>query len=174
MTALDGAAARLTPPLLTTRDRFDGPVTARATLLVFAAHATPASHALGAVLERARERHLVAWRHFPDPAAHPRALTFALAAEAAAQRGKFWALTRAMLRLRHFDSEDLHDAMLRAGLDPERTLEAMQAGVGADRIAEDVASARASGVEFVPTLFVNGERYRGPLATDAVAAALAA
>jgi predicted DsbA family dithiol-disulfide isomerase len=172
MTAVDGAAPRLTPPLLTTRDRFDGPVTAPATLLVFAAHATPESRPLSAVLERAREQHLVAWRHYPDPAAHPSALTFALAAEAAAERGKFWALTRELLRLHHFDAEDLHGAMLRAGLDPERTLDAIQAGVGAERIAEDVASAKASGVEFVPTLFVNGERYRGPLEPDAVTRAL--
>jgi hypothetical protein len=194
MTAVDDAAARLvallervprepvrfagdgrsllSPPLLTTRDRFDGPVTARATLLVFAAHATPASPTLGAVLERARERHLVAWRHYPDPAAHPRAVTFALATEAAAMHGKFWALTRELLRLRHDDPEDLHAAMLRAGLDPQRALDAMRAGAGSDRIVEDVTSAHASGVEYVPALFVNGERYRGPLEADAVIAAL--
>jgi predicted DsbA family dithiol-disulfide isomerase len=168
----DDGRSLLSPPLLTTRDRFDGPVTARATLLVFAAHATPASRTLSAVLERARERHLVAWRHYPDPAAHPRAVTFALAAEAAALSGKFWALTRELLRLRHDEAEDLHAAMLRAGLDPERALDAMRAGAGSDRIVEDVSSARASGVEYVPALFVNGEQYRGPLEADAVVAAL--
>jgi hypothetical protein len=168
----DDGRSLLSPPLLTTRDRFDGPVTARATLLIFAAHATPASRTLGGVLERARERHMVAWRHYPDPAAHPRAVTFALAAEAAALSGKFWALTRELLRLRHDDPDDLHAAMLRAGLDPERALDAMRAGAGTDRIVEDVSSARASGVEYVPALFVNGEHYRGPLDADAVIAAL--
>jgi len=37
---------------------------------------------------------VVAWRHYPDPVAHPRAGMLALAAEAAAARGRFWALTR--------------------------------------------------------------------------------
>jgi NhaA family Na+:H+ antiporter len=168
----DDGRSLLRPPLLSTRDRFDGPITARATLLIFAAHATPASRALGAVLERARERHLVAWRHYPDPAAHPRAATFALATEAAALRGRFWALTRQLLRLRRDDPEDLHTAMLRAGLDPQRALDAMRAGAGTDRIVEDVASARASGVEFGPALFINGGHYRGPIDADAVTEAL--
>jgi hypothetical protein len=170
----DDGGPRLEPPLSTTRDRFDGPVTARAALVVFAAHGTPASRPLGRVLAQVRERHLVAWRHFPDPAAHPDAAIFALAAEAAATRGKFWALTRELLDLRHFDPTDLHDAMVRAGLDPERTLGTMRAGTGADRIADDVASAHASGVAFSPVLFVNGERYRGDLDPVAVCSALAA
>jgi DSBA-like thioredoxin domain len=166
-------AGRLEPPLSATRDRFDGPVTEAAALVVFGAHATPFSRPLGRVLTAAREEHLVAWRHFPDPAAHPRAPIFALAAEAAAAHGKFWALTRALLGLRHFDPTDLHDALLRAGLDPERTLDAMRSSVGADRIVDDVASARASGVASSPALFVNGERYRGDLDPAAVCAALA-
>ena len=64
--------------------------------------------------------------------------------------------------------------MLRAGLDPERALEAMRAGTGADRIVDDVASAVASGVTYSPALFVNGERYPGELDPAAVTAALEA
>jgi hypothetical protein len=75
-----------------------------------------------------------------------------------------------VLDLRHFDPPDLHAAMLRAGLDPERTLDAMRADTGADRIVGDVASARVSGVA---SLFVNGERYRGELDAAAVCEALA-
>jgi len=163
----------LSPPLSTARDRFDGPVTARAGLVVFAAHGTPASRPLGELLSRARERHLIAWRHFPDPAAHPRAAMFALAAEAGAARGKFWLLTRELLRMRHDDPTSLHDAFVRAEVDPYRAVEAMRAGTGADRIVEDVASAHASGVGISPALFINGERYGGPLDADAVLAALA-
>jgi protein-disulfide isomerase len=76
--------------------------------------------------------------------------------------------------MRHDDSGDLHAAMLRAGLDPERALDAMRAGAGTGRIVEDVTSAHASGVEFAPALFVNGEHYRGPLEARAVTAALEA
>jgi protein-disulfide isomerase len=96
----------------------------------------------------------------------------ALAAEAAAAHGRFWVLTRELLRLRHDDPIDLHAALVRAGLDPERAGDAMRAGTGADRIAGDVASALASGVAFSPALFINGERYRGELDPAAVLAVL--
>ena len=65
--------------------------------------------------------------------------------------------------MRHGDPADLHAAMLRAGLDPEHAIETMQAGTGTERILDDVASALASGVEYVPTLFVNEQRYPGEL-----------
>jgi protein-disulfide isomerase len=168
----------LSPAFDPDRDRVDGPTPARATLVVFAAYGTPFSRPLVSVLSHVRERYPstvgVAWRHYPDPVAHPQAVVLALAAEAAAARGRFWALTRELLHMRHHDPADLHAAMLRVGLDPERALEAMRAGTGADRISADVASALASGVTFSPALFVNGERYEGELDPAAVSAALEA
>jgi protein-disulfide isomerase len=123
-----------------------------------------------------REQHptavRVAWRDFPDPPAHPRAAVFALAAEAAAARGKFWVLTRALLALDHDDPRDLHHALLHSGLDPERTLAEMRALPGATRIVEDTRSALASGVEATPALFIGRERYRGELTPAAVWAAV--
>jgi Thioredoxin len=163
---------RLSPPVMPARDDVDGFGLAESSLVVFGACGTPWSKPLGRILARARERHLLVWRHSPDPAAHHHAAMFALAAEAAAACGRFWTLTREMLRMRHDDPADLHDAMLRAGLDPQRTIAAMQDGAGVDRIVDDVASALASGVDYVPTLFVNGERYTGELDPGAVMAAL--
>jgi hypothetical protein len=166
----------LSPPLTPSRDRLDGPASARATLVVFGAHGTPASRPLGKVLVSVRTSHpvtvAVAWRHYPDPVVHPRAAVLALAAEAAAARGRFWTLTRELLHMRHHDPADLHAAIVRAGLDPESTQAAMHAGTGADRIADDVSSALASGVTFAPALFVNGERYRGELDPAVVLATL--
>ena len=47
----------------------------------------------------------------------------------------------------------------------------MRRGAGADRIADDVASALSSGVTFGSALFMAGERYRGELrAAPALAA----
>jgi 2-hydroxychromene-2-carboxylate isomerase len=173
--AADGGQ-ELSPPFAADRDRIAGPLAHRAVLVVFGAFATPWSHDLGTALSVVRERHFgtatIAWRHYPDPAAHPRAAIFALAAEAAAARNRFWALARAMLDLRHDDPVDLHDAMLRASLDPQSTRAAMREGVGSDRIVADVASALASGVTAAPTLFVNGERYRGEIEGDALSRAL--
>jgi len=167
----------LSPPFSLARDHVAGPVTAPRTLVVFGAFATPASRTLARVIEDLRERHpatvRVAWRHHPQPDAHPRTVMLALAAEAAAASGHFWALTRELLRLRHDDPADLHAALLRAGLDPERSLEAMRAGTGAERIVDDAASAMASGVTFSPGLFIDGELYDGPLDAAPLDVALA-
>jgi hypothetical protein len=179
-----GVAARLgedgrpllSPPLRPARDHVDGPVSAPLTLVVFGAHGTPASRTLGEVLAAVQQRHpaavRVAWRHYFHPAVDPRAAVFALAAEAAAAQGRFWVLTRELLALRHDDPVDLHAALLRAGLDPERTLDRMRAGFGSDRIAADAASALASGVAAPPALFLGSHRYDGEPTARAVSAAL--
>jgi 2-hydroxychromene-2-carboxylate isomerase len=168
----------LTPPFTPGRDRVDGPRWARSTLVVFGAHGTPASRPVGRLLAAIRTRDpatvAIAWRHFPNPIAHPRAAVLALAAEAAAAQGRFWAMTRELLSARHHDPADLSAAMVRAGLDPARTLAAMRAGTGADRIVADTASALASGVVFTPALFIDGERYPGELEPQALFAAVEA
>jgi hypothetical protein len=175
--AADGRVL-LPPPIERSRDRIEGLASAPATLVVFGAHATPGARRLGEVLDFVRARHpttvAIAWRHYPDPFAHAHAGLFALAAEAAALTGHFWALTRELLRLDHHASRDLHAAMLRAGVDPGRALAAMRAGTGADRIAADVASALASGVVATPALFGDGERWRGDLDPELVSGTLQA
>jgi hypothetical protein len=172
----DDGTVLLTPSLTPGHDRIEGPAAGAATVVVFGAHGTPSSRSLGGLLDAIRRQHPatvgVAWRHYPDPAAHPRAVVLALAVEAAAQAGRFWTLTRELLRLRHHDPGDLHDAIVRSSLDPDHTLELMRRGAGADRIADDVASARSSGVTFAPALFIAGERYRGELAAALVLAAI--
>jgi protein-disulfide isomerase len=163
----------LTPPFTPGRDRVDG---APATLVVFGAFATPWSRAVAEVMDRVREDHpatvAIAWRHYPGPAAHPRATLFALAAEAAAASGRFWAMTRVLLRLRRDRPVDLRGAMVRAGVDPDHALAVMRAGAGSERIIDDVASAQASAVVAAPALFVDGARYDGRVVPAAVSAAL--
>jgi hypothetical protein len=171
--AADGRIV-LEPPFSPERDHYEGPPFARRNLVVFGAFGTPGAQALGRVLSRVRERYpamvTVAWRHYPDPAAHPHATVLALAAEAAATRGRFWALTHELLAMRHDDPQDLHGALVRARVDPEYVREQMRAAAGADRIVDDVASALSSGVAYTPALFVDGERYAGELEPDAVLA----
>jgi 2-hydroxychromene-2-carboxylate isomerase len=172
----DDGEILLAPPLAPGHDRIAGPASGRATLVVFGAHGAPSSRSLGAVLDAVRQRHPatvgVAWRHYPDPVAHPRAVVLALAVEAAARAGKFWTLTRELLRLRHDDPGDLHRAIVRSSLDPNHVLEAMRSAAGEDRIADDVASALSSGVTFAPALFIAGERYRGEVRPASVLAAI--
>ena len=172
----DDGRRLLAPPFSSDRDRVDGLLSAPSTLVVFGAFGTPWSRSLGELLTSVRQRHAttvrIAWRHYPDPAAHPRAAILALAAEAGAALHGFWPIAHELLRLRHDDPRDLRSALLHAGVDPWRALDAMRAGAGADRIVDDVASARSSGVTFSPALFVNGEQYEGELDAPAVSAAL--
>jgi hypothetical protein len=172
----DDGRALLWPPFAPARDHVDGYASATTTLVVFGAFGTPWSRRLGAVLARVRHDHHMSartvWRHYPDPVAHPRAAALALATEVAAVHGRFWVLTRKLLSMSHDDPADVHAALLHAGLDPERVLGEVRAGTGTERIADDVASARASGVTSAPTLFVDGERYTGELDPAAVSRAL--
>ena len=166
----------LDPPWDRQRDRVEGPLDPRTTLVVFGAYGTPASRPLAAVLDHVREHHVtdvaISWRHYPDPVAHPHAVSLALATEAADLRGRFWALTHELLRMHHHSPADLNDAFRHLNLDPAIMLDAMRAGTGADRIVDDVTSARRSGVTYTPALFIDGERYDGELDPAAVAAAL--
>lgn len=172
----DGGESLLSPAFDPDRDRIDGRFGAGTSLVVFGAFGTPTSHALGRLLDDIRDRFAatvdVAWRHYPDPVAHPHAAVLALATEASAAIHTFWGLAHELLRLRHNDPIDLHVAMERARLDPARAFAAMRAGTGTDRIVDDVASAIASGVTFTPTLFIDGRRYRGELEAAALAQAL--
>ena len=169
------AAPVLTPPLSDARDHIEGPASASASLVVFGSYGTPASPRLGRLLRQLHAAHpatmRIAWRHLPDPQGHPGVVAVALAAEAAATEGRFWALHRELLATRHHDLEDLHAAARRAGLDFYRLLDRMRAGVGAERVVSDLESARASAVVSAPTLFVNGERFDGELDTATVWAA---
>src|SRR5438046_2595732 len=83
----------------------------------------------------------------------------AVAAAAAAAGARFWPMTRALLGLRHHDLASVQHAARRADVDFDRLLSLVRGGVGADRVADDVASARASSVGDAPAIFVNGERF---------------
>ena len=102
------------------------------------------------------------WRHLPLNDVHTHAQVAAEAAEAAAAQGAFWPLHDRLLT----NQDDLGPRGLarraeEAGLDGERFWDDLRRHAHADRIADDVASADASGVAGTPSFFVNGRRYDG-------------
>ena len=114
------------------------------------------------------------WRHFPLFQVHPHALIAALAAEAAAEQGRFWEMQR--LLFGHQDAltdDDLATWARELGLDPEEI-----AGEGADRYARGVQTDYESGIELdvpgTPTLLVDGVRYRGRIELEKLRALVAA
>ena len=93
------------------------------------------------------------WRHLPLNDVHPNAQMAAEAAEAAAAQGGFWEMNDKLLD--HQDEltpPDLTRYAEELGLDVERFWDELAAARYAARVAEDVASADASGVAGTPEL----------------------
>jgi Na+/H+ antiporter NhaA len=116
------------------------------------------------------------WRHLPLNDVHPSAQTAAEAAEAAAAQGRFWDMHDCLLA--HQDAlapRDLWHYAKELGLDVERFGEDLRTRDYAQRVADDVRGADASGVAGTPTFFINGQRYQGaydlPTLTSVVRAA---
>lgn len=132
-----------------------------------------AAPVLRRLVEESGGRVRLVWRHFPLFQVHPHALIAALAAEAAAEQGRFWQMQELLFAQQDRLTEpDLRAAGARLGLDP-----ATVAGPGAQRYADlveaDYLAGLALGVRGTPTLFAGTEQYRGPLELDALRAATA-
>jgi protein-disulfide isomerase len=167
----------LTPPV-SPRDHAIGPADARVTLVEYGDFECPHCGAAYGLVQAARKAFggnlRFVFRHFPLRASHPRALPAAQAAEAAAEQGRFWEMHD---RLYRHQAQLTDEAFLRhareLGLDLDRFRLSLESPVHERRIRDDLASAGASGARGTPTLFINGERYAGPLERDALMAALA-
>jgi protein-disulfide isomerase len=113
------------------------------------------------------------WRHLPLNDVHVRAQLAAEAVEAAASQGRFWEMYDAMLA--HQDDLTAPALSRLAGelnLDVDRFWDEVRRHDHAPRVAEDVASADASGVSGTPTFFVNGRRHYGAYDVDTLADAV--
>ena len=99
-----------------------------------------------------------AFRHFPIPALHPNAEKASEASECAAEQGKFWQAYE-----KFYDNQsDLTVPALELyagemGLDRARFNQCLESGAMASRVAEDVADARALGVDRTPMFFVDDQ-----------------
>jgi Na+/H+ antiporter NhaA len=110
------------------------------------------------------------WRHLPLNDVHARAQLAAEAAEAAAAQGAFWELYDALFAQQDaLAPQDLGRNAQELGLDVERFWEELRHHAHTPRVAEDVASADASGVSGTPTFFVNGRRHHGAYDIDTLA-----
>jgi Na+/H+ antiporter NhaA len=102
------------------------------------------------------------WRHLPLNDVHPSAQTAAEAAEAAAAQGRFWDMhDRLLAHQDELSPRDLYGHAGELGLDLARFKEDLRTRRYAERVADDVRSADASGVAGTPTFFINGQRHQG-------------
>ena len=112
--------------------------------------------------QRPGSRLRFAFRHFPLEVKHPHAQAASEGAEAAAAQGRFWEMHE--LLFRHQDAlerADLRRYAQELDLDLDRFDAELAAGTHRERVAADVASGRASGVDNIPVLFFDGRRRFG-------------
>jgi protein-disulfide isomerase len=172
-----GDVARLAEPV-TARDHVRGPALARVTLVQYGDFQCPFSgEAWGIVLEL-QHRHpndiRYVFRNFPLTHVHPDAQGAAEAAEAAAAQGKFWEMYHMLFEnQRWLEAGDLLGYAADIGLDVERFERESRAHAHADRVHNDVVSARESSVQGTPTFFVNGVHLGSPTDSDTMLAAFA-
>jgi len=115
------------------------------------------------------------WRHLPLGDVHLQAQLASEASEAAAEQGAFWEMYDTLLANQNaLDPPDLRRYAQELGLDAERFREELHHHVHYPRVAEDVASADASGVSGTPSFFINGRRHHGAYDIQTLTAAVRA
>ncbi len=115
------------------------------------------------------------WRHLPLNDVHVHTQMAAEAAEAAAAQSRFWEMHDALLA--HQDAlepADIDRYARQIGLDVDRFWDEIRGRKHAERIAEDVDSADASGVAGTPSFFINGRRHDGAYDIASLTAAVRA
>jgi predicted DsbA family dithiol-disulfide isomerase len=122
------------------------------------------------------------WRSSPNEdssartdSAWPHADIGAEAAEAAGAQGAFWGMHEKLLS--HQDAlarRDLTRYAKELGIDTDRFSDDLRQRRHAERVAEDVASADASGVVGTPGFFINGKRHDGAYDVASLTAAVRA
>lgn len=100
---------------------------------------------------------------------HAQAEFAATAAVAAHKQGKFWMMHDALFA--HHDDLSRNSILALAkenGLDMQRFEKDIDSTEVRETVLRDVQDGNKAGVEGTPTIFVNGQRYNGPIAFDAL------
>jgi Na+/H+ antiporter NhaA len=161
------------------RDHIRGPADAAVTLVEYGDFECPfcgqAEPVVRELLASSEDDVRYVWRHLPLNDVHSSAQLAAEAIEAASAQGDFWDVYDAFLA--HQDAlapPDITKIAQDLGLDLERFWSDVRHHEYAGRVAEDVASADASGVSGTPTFFINGRRHQGAYDIDTLSTAVRA
>jgi protein-disulfide isomerase len=161
------------------RDHSQGPATAAITLVQYGDYECPytrqSTWVVQTIQQQLGDQLRFVYRNFPLVEIHPHALHAALAAEAAAEQGKFWQMHDYIFHHQHtLEDADLAGFAEVVGLDLQQYARDMAEQRGLARIEEDVAGGERSGVQGTPTFFINGVMYRGSWEQDALLPAIQA
>jgi NhaA family Na+:H+ antiporter len=163
-------------------DHTRGLADAPTTVLVYGDYECPHTRALELALARLRRLDTnvfrSVFRYFPLRDVHPHAQMAAEAAEAVYALGgadAFWIMHDGLFA--HQDDLEppgLERRAAEAAVNPIAVRAALAAHEFADRVERDVESGRANSVNGTPSVFINGERYRGPRDVASLREAIAA
>ena len=148
------------------RDNVFGPLSARYSLVEYGDYESSACRLASAtvreVIRELEDDLCFAFRNFPQPDVHPRAVPAAEAAEGADLQAKFW-----LMHDRLFEHQsDLSDGVIQRlvrelPLDLPTFERDLASGAPARRVAQDLESGREAGVAETPTFFINGRMHVG-------------
>jgi Na+/H+ antiporter NhaA len=169
----------LSDPVDPGRDHVRGPDGAPVTLVEYGDYQCPycgqAELVIRALLDEFGDELRYVWRHLPLSDVHVNAQMAAEAAEAAGSQGAFWPMHDKLLAAQdELTAPDLKRHAEHIGLDVDEFWDELRRREHAARIADDVASADASGVAGTPTFFINGRRHHGAYDIDTLGAAVRA
>ena len=159
------------------RDHVRGPDSAPVTLVEYGdyecSYCGQAEVVIRKLLDEFGDELRYVWRHLPLNDVHTHAQLAAEAAEAAGAQGQFWGMHDRLLATQdELTGRDLKRYAEELGLDLDRFVDDVHGHEHTDRIAEDVASADASGVAGTPSFFINGRRHQGAYDVDTLSRAV--
>jgi protein-disulfide isomerase len=166
-------------PRIGAYDHLQGVLGAEFSLVEYGDYECPYCRAAVPEIEKVRlelgDRLVFAFRHFPLAELHPFALSAAVAAEGAALLGQFWPMHALLFSGEepHLTQADIRGYAEQIGIPPAKVTWPKTQFVE-DRVEADFNSGVRSGVRGTPTLFVNGERFRGPVTAEHLLEALGA
>jgi protein-disulfide isomerase len=160
-----------TPPPVTTTDHVRGSATAPVTLIEYSDYQCPACEAYYPMVEQlwneSSSSLRMVYRNFPLPQ-HPNAVPAAVAAEAAANQGKFWEMYGLIFQ-NHLEWQDLSDPEPvfvgyagRIGLSMDKFKADVANKTGMTKIQADQDGGNQIGIDATPTFFVNGTAIANP------------
>jgi protein-disulfide isomerase len=161
---------------VTERDHALGPSSAPITLVEYGDYECPSCLNFVPILKEVRdalgERLRFVFRHFPQSSIHPHASAAAEAAESAGDQGKFWDMHEALFKhQKELGEIDFSHLALRLGIEIYKFEASRSSQRHRQRIRSDYETGVRSGVTKTPTLFINEQKYTGPIEAPAIIAA---
>lgn len=149
-----------------------GPANAKITLVEFSDFQCPfciaATPQLESVLKTYPSQVKLVFKQFPLDT-HAQAPMAAAASLAAKNQGKFWPMYDALFAQRgHLSRQGILGLAAHLGLDMKRFQSDLDSAATKRAVDRDIADGERIGVDATPTLFVDGQRYNGPVVLSAL------